>query len=78
VTEEPGQLNGSTITASILPLFGIRPVIRRGFRDDEEQPGSAPVAMISEGTMAPTAAAPLARAGVAGRSLTAHGPDDPG
>jgi putative ABC transport system permease protein len=46
---EPEQLTGAPITPSLLPLLGLQPVAGRSFLADEEKPGSAPVAMISEG-----------------------------
>ena len=37
------------ITSNYLGLFGLRPVLGRGFTQDDERPGAAPVAMISYG-----------------------------
>ena len=46
---EPEQLTGGTITPSLLPLLGMKPILGRWFRDDEDRPGSARVVLISEG-----------------------------
>ncbi len=46
---DPEQLTGGTVTPSLLPLLGIKPVLGRSFADDEDRPGSARVAMIGEG-----------------------------
>jgi putative ABC transport system permease protein len=46
---DPEQFTGSPITPSLLPLLGIQPVAGRAFRDDEDRPGAARVAMIGEG-----------------------------
>jgi putative ABC transport system permease protein len=46
---DPEQFTGGTISPSLLPLLGIQPVAGRVFRDDEDRPGAAKVAMISEG-----------------------------
>ncbi|MGH9144594.1 MAG: ABC transporter permease, partial [Vicinamibacterales bacterium] len=46
---EPEQLTGGTITPSLFPLLGMKPILGRSFRDDEDRPGSAKVVLISEG-----------------------------
>jgi putative ABC transport system permease protein len=46
---EPEQFSGNAITPSLFTLLGVRPVLGRGFREGEDQPGSPPVAMIGEG-----------------------------
>ena len=46
---DPEQLNGNSISPSIVPLLGIRPVAGRAFLEGEDRPQSPPVAMISEG-----------------------------
>ena len=45
---EPEQVAGGPITASLVPLLGLRPVAGRSFADREDTPGAPPVAMISE------------------------------
>ncbi len=42
------QINGATISPSLLPILGIQPVLGRGFREGEDLPGAAPVALISQ------------------------------
>ena len=37
------------VTANYLSLLGLRPAFGRGFTEDDERPGAAPVAMISHG-----------------------------
>ena len=46
---EPEQYAGSTVSPSIFPLLGIRPVAGRVFHEGEDRPGGPRVAMISEG-----------------------------
>jgi len=46
---EPEQFTGNRISPSLMPLLGIQPVVGRAFLDGEDKPGSAPVAMVSEG-----------------------------
>ena len=46
---DPEQLTGGTVTPSLLPLLGIKPVLGRAFAADEDRPGSPRVAMIGEG-----------------------------
>jgi putative ABC transport system permease protein len=45
---EPLRATGGRMTAGLLPLVGVKPVRGRAFRDADEQPGAAPVALISE------------------------------
>lgn len=45
---DPEQFQGSSFTPSLMPMLGLTPVMGRSFQEGEEQPGSAPVAMISE------------------------------
>jgi putative ABC transport system permease protein len=46
---EPEQYAGNTVSPSIFPLLGIRPVTGRYFHEGEDRPGGARVVMISEG-----------------------------
>jgi len=45
---DPEQYTGNAMSPSLLPLLGINAVAGRGFTGEEERPGAAPVAMISE------------------------------
>jgi putative ABC transport system permease protein len=46
---DPEQLTGGTVTPSLFPLLGIKPLLGRAFAADEDRPGSAKVVMIGEG-----------------------------
>jgi predicted permease len=46
---EPEYVNGRNISADLFSTLGISPVHGRAFSPDEDQPGAAPVAMISYG-----------------------------
>ncbi len=43
----PEQVEGTAITANLLPLLGVKPLLGRNFRPEEDQPGARPVALIS-------------------------------
>jgi predicted permease len=43
------QIQGSIVTASLFQTLGVRPAIGRLFRDEEDQPGTAKVAILSDG-----------------------------
>jgi putative ABC transport system permease protein len=45
---DPEQLNGATLTPSFMPMLGVQPILGRGFRDGDDRPGAAPIAMISQ------------------------------
>ncbi len=45
---EPEQVTGGPISPSLVPLLGLRPLVGRAFRDDEDKPGHAQVVLISE------------------------------
>ncbi|HEY1340861.1 MAG TPA: ABC transporter permease [Bryobacteraceae bacterium] len=45
---DPENFGGAAFSPSLLPLLGIQPVAGRGFREGEDRPGAAPVAIISE------------------------------
>jgi putative ABC transport system permease protein len=38
--EEPVRLQGGTVTWNLFPMLGVRPILGRGLRQDEEQPGA--------------------------------------
>jgi putative ABC transport system permease protein len=46
---DPVRVNAIRATAALLPLLGVRPVVGRGLREEEERPGSEPVCLISHG-----------------------------
>ena len=48
-TGDPEQLSGNLISPSLTRVLGLSPVAGRAFTNEEEKPGSTPVAMISEG-----------------------------
>src|SRR5207249_2489703 len=48
-TGEPEQLYGNLISPALMRVLGATPIAGRTFTDEEEKPGSAAVAMISEG-----------------------------
>jgi putative ABC transport system permease protein len=45
---DPEQINGATISPSLLPVLGIQPIMGRAFREGDDLPGAEPVALISE------------------------------
>ena len=45
---EPARASVAWLTASAIPLLGVRPVAGRSFTEAEDQPKAAPVAVISE------------------------------
>jgi len=45
---EPERLHGHMISADFFPTLGIRPVLGRAFRLEEDQPGAAPVAILGD------------------------------
>jgi predicted permease len=46
---EPELLHGKRISSNFFSLLGIRPIVGRRFRPEEDQLGAAPVAILSEG-----------------------------
>jgi putative ABC transport system permease protein len=46
---EPEQFSGNTISPALMSVLEVKPILGRTFTQDEEKPGSAPVAMIGEG-----------------------------
>ncbi len=47
--EPPERIQGFLVSANFLNVPGVNPIIGRGFADDEDQPGKAPVAILSYG-----------------------------
>ena len=45
---EPARMSVAWITASAIPLLGVRPIIGRPFSEAEDQPKASPVVVISE------------------------------
>ena len=45
---EAVQVQGGLVTGSLLATLGVRPTLGRLFREDEDQPGAAPVATLSD------------------------------
>jgi predicted permease len=45
---DPQRLRGEMISANLLSVLGVRPVLGRTFRTEEDELGAAPVAMIGE------------------------------
>src|SRR5262249_23185433 len=69
---DPEQFTGNRISPSLMPLLGIHPVRGRAFHEDEDQPASMPVAMISEGLWRRRFGADPA---LVGKNLTLNGVD---
>jgi putative ABC transport system permease protein len=46
---DPEQFTGGTVTPSLFPLLGIKPVAGRSFAEGEDRPGSPRTVMIGEG-----------------------------
>ncbi|HOB99357.1 MAG TPA: ABC transporter permease [Verrucomicrobiota bacterium] len=46
---EPVRVEGAVVTASLFSLLGVQPMLGRQFTSDEDQPGAAPVAILSHG-----------------------------
>lgn len=46
---EPERVPAKMISANMLPLLGVSPLIGRGFSADDDRPGGAPVAILSYG-----------------------------
>src|SRR5690348_8907052 len=67
---EPEQLSGNRISPALTRVLGLSPSVGRSFSDDEEKPGSAPVAMIGEGLWKRRFGSDLS---VIGRTVTLNG-----
>ncbi|HYK87875.1 MAG TPA: ABC transporter permease [Acidobacteriota bacterium] len=48
-TGEALRVEGSVVTASLFHILGVQPSIGRPFRDEEDQPGTAKVVILSDG-----------------------------
>src|SRR2546423_2925405 len=69
---DPEQFVGSTISPSVLPILGLRPVLGRPFQEGEDKPGAQPVVLISEALWKRRFGADPA---LVGSSLTLNGVD---
>ena len=49
---EPQRVRGALVTEGFLPMLGVRPMLGRGLRDDEHEPGRHEVAVIGHGLWA--------------------------
>src|SRR6185503_2152164 len=47
--QEPERIGGALVTAGLLPLLGVRPLLGRGLVEADEQTGAAPVVLIGHG-----------------------------
>jgi len=47
-TSDPETYTGFLITPSLLPMLGLRPIVGRGFGEEDGKVGAAPIALISE------------------------------
>ena len=45
---EPERISAYSVTANFFPLFGVQPVLGRGFSQDEDRPGAHKVVLISD------------------------------
>ena len=45
---EPSRLAGARVTHNLLPLLGVAPIAGRAFTSGDDQPGSAPVVLLSD------------------------------
>lgn len=67
---EPEFIYGTAMTANLLPTFGLKPALGRGFTEDEDRPGHNQVAIISHGFWQRRFGG---KADVIGRTLTLNG-----
>ena len=47
-TQDPERVSTAYVTASFLPTLGVRPAVGRNFNEDEDRPGGAPAAILSD------------------------------
>ncbi len=45
--EEPERVQGAAVSASLFPLLGIRPILGRHFREEEDRPGAPGAVLLS-------------------------------
>jgi putative ABC transport system permease protein len=45
--DEAERVQGAAITSNLFPTLGVRPILGRHFRDDDDRPGAEPVVMLS-------------------------------
>jgi predicted permease len=67
---EPERLDGEMVSANFFPLLGVKPILGRTFRSDEDEPGARPVVLISEALWSRRFSS---SPGVLGSSLTLNG-----
>ncbi|HZD33488.1 MAG TPA: ABC transporter permease, partial [Candidatus Angelobacter sp.] len=67
---EAEQFSGNAISPSLMRILGILPLAGRGFTDEEEKPGGASVAMISQGLWKRRFGS---EPGLIGRTITVNG-----
>ena len=46
------RVAGTAVTASLFPLLGERPMLGRGFWEDEDRPGAPPVVLLGHSLLA--------------------------
>ena len=44
---DPERLLGGAVGAALFPMLGVQPVVGRGFDEEDDQPGAAPVVLLS-------------------------------
>ncbi|HEX5075214.1 MAG TPA: ABC transporter permease [Gemmatimonadaceae bacterium] len=47
-TQDPERVSSAYVTASLLPTLGVRPAVGRNFSEEEDRPGGAPAAILSD------------------------------
>jgi len=47
-TQDPERVSTAYVTASFLPTLGVRPAVGRNFNEEEDRPGGAPAAILSD------------------------------
>jgi putative ABC transport system permease protein len=49
INGEPERVRGGRASSSLFPVLGVKPVLGRGFLEEEDKPGGPPVVLISQG-----------------------------